>query len=96
MRIRMRSGIAAASLALGACGGGSDKLADQTRETAENKADKLDAAADNATGTDEAGLESTAEATRANGEAKADIVENSNLDADAMTNAQKAEITKAE
>lgn len=97
MRIRLMAGVAAAALALGACGGGGDdKLGDQAAENAENKADALDAAADNATGAQEDQLEAQAEQTRDTGEAKEEAIDDSDVDASTMTNAQQNEMTKAE
>lgn len=97
MRIKMMAGVAAACLALSACGGkGDDKLGEQAQENAENKADQLDAAADNATGVQEDALEAQAEATRESGDAKEEAIDDADVNAEAMTNAQKNELTKAE
>ncbi len=94
MRIKMIAGVAAACLALGACGGqGDDKLGEQAQENAENKADQLDAMADNTTGAQEDSLEAQADATREAGEAREEAIDDADVNADAMTNAQKAEIT---
>jgi len=96
MRIKMMAGVAAACLALTACGGkGDDQLGEQAQENAENKADQLDAMADNSTGSTEDGLEAQADATREMGAAKEDAIDDADVNADAMTNAQKAEVTNA-
>jgi len=97
MRINMIAGIAAACLALGACGGkGDDKLGDQAEKNAENKADQLDAMADNTSGVQADTLEAQADATRAAGDAKSDAIDDADVNAEAMTNAQKNEMTKAQ
>lgn len=59
------------TLALAACGGkGDDKLGEQAQEAAENKADKMDAMADNMSGTAEDLMQANADATREAGDAK--------------------------
>lgn len=96
MRIKMMAGVAAACLALGACGGsGDDALGDKAAENAENKADQLDAMADNATGATEDSLEAQADATREAGEAKEEAIDDADVDAGAMTNAQANSVTNA-
>ena len=96
MRIKLMAGIAAAALALTACGGnGDDKLGEQAQENAENKADMLDAAADNSAGAQEDMLEAQADATRESGEAKEEAIDDADVNADAMSNTQKAEVTNA-
>lgn len=93
MRNRIILGLTAACLALAACGGqGDDKLAEQAEEAAENKADMLDAAADNSSGSQEDLLEAQADMTREGGEEKADAIDESDINADAMSNAQKDQV----
>ena len=90
MRTIMIATIAAATLALAACGGkGDDKLGEQAQEAAENKADAMDAAADNMTGPAKAGMEAQADATREAGEAKEERLDDADVNADAMTAAEK-------
>ncbi len=97
MRIKMVAGIAAAALALGACGGkGDDKLGQQAQDNAENKADQLDAMADNTTGAQSDALKTKADITRDMGDAKEEAIDDADVNAEAMTNTQKSEMTKAQ
>ena len=96
MRIKMIAGIAAACLALGACGGnGDDKLGEQAQENADNKAGELEAMADNTTGAQAESLEAQADSVEAAGEAKEQAIDDADVNADAMTNAQKDGVTNA-
>ena len=96
MRIKMMAGVAAACLALAACGGkGDDKLGEQAQENAENKADQLEAAADNATGAQADALEAQADSVEAAGEAKEEAIDDADVNADAMSNEQKNAVTNA-
>lgn len=94
--MKRTSALAAAfglSLALAACGGkGDDKLGEQAQEAAENKADKMDAMADNMSGTAEDMMEATADATREAGEAKEEAIDRSDVNADAMTQAEREKV----
>lgn len=78
-------------LALAACGGkGDDALGDNAAEAAEAKADNLEAAAENAaTETQSDALEDRADAVREVGEAKEEAIDDSDMNADAMSNQQK-------
>jgi hypothetical protein len=79
------------TLALTACGGkGDDKLGEQAQEAAENKADKLDAMADNASGTTEDLLEAKADATREAGEAREEAIDESDVNAEALSPSDRA------
>ncbi len=83
----------ALSLSLAACGGkGDDKLGEQAQEAAENKADKLDAMADNASGTAEDLLEAKADATREAGEKREEAIDESDVNADALSPETKAKL----
>ena len=96
MRIKMMAGVAAACLALGACGGsGDDKLGEQAQENADNQAASLEAMADNTTGAQADSLEAQADSVEAAGEAKEQAIDDADVNADAMTNAQKDGVTKA-
>lgn len=80
----------AAVLMLGACGGqGDDTLGDNAADTAEARADNLEEAADNASGAQEDALEAQAEITRDRGEATEEAIDDSDVDAGAMTSDQK-------
>lgn len=93
MRKLMIVTMTAATLALAACGGkGDDKLGEQAQEAAENKADAMDAAAENMTGTAEDGMEARADATRDAGEAREERIDDADINADAMTPAQKKDV----
>jgi predicted small lipoprotein YifL len=81
------------TLALAACGGkGDDKLGEQAQEAAENKADKLDAMADNSSGTREDLLEAQADATREAGEQREEAIDESDVNAEALTPAERAKV----
>lgn len=83
--------VAAALFALSACGGkGDDKLGDQAAQAADNRADAMDATADNMSGTQRDVMEANADATRAAGEAREEAIDDADVNADAMTNGQKA------
>ncbi|PHR97578.1 MAG: hypothetical protein COA80_07360 [Leeuwenhoekiella sp.] len=83
------------SLALAACGGkGDDKLGEQVQEAAENKADKMDAMADNMSGTAKDMMQANADATREAGDAKEEAIDDSDINAEALTPAERAKIIK--
>ncbi|MES2422102.1 MAG: hypothetical protein V4595_12535 [Pseudomonadota bacterium] len=74
--------IAAIALPLAACGGkGDDKLGSQVEKAADNRADALAAAADN--------LEDQAKAVRKDGERQSDAIDDADVNAQAMPQAQK-------
>ncbi|KQU48301.1 hypothetical protein ASG67_13420 [Sphingomonas sp. Leaf339] len=74
---------------LAACGGnGDDKLAERVEDRADNRADQLEAMADN--------LEDRADRTREVGEQRADAIDAADLNAQAMSNEQKADIVANE
>ena len=90
MRKTWIGALAPALLLLAACGGkGDDKLGDQAQEAMENKADAMDAAADNMTGPAADMMEANAEATRDAGKAKEEAIDDADINADAMTPAEK-------
>lgn len=90
MKLMFKAIAGAGFLALAACGGqGDDSLGENAQEALENKADALDAAADNATGAQEESLEAQADALREQGDAKEEAIDDSDVNADAMTDAQK-------
>ena len=90
MRKIMLAAAALGALSLAGCGGkGDDKLGDQEAEAAENKAEILDEIADNQSGAAEDATEAQADATRAAGGAKEEAIDDADVNADAMSNAQK-------
>jgi hypothetical protein len=79
------SALALLSAPLAGCGGkGDDALASRVEETADNRADQMEAMADN--------LEDQAEQVRDNGEDRAEAIDDSAVNADALTEAQKADV----
>ena len=88
---------AAALLSLAACGGkGDDALGDEAAEAADAKADQLEAMADNASGPREDALEAQAEITRDLGEAREEAIDDVDVDADAISEAQKNAMVNGE
>lgn len=83
--------LAACTLSLAACGGdGDDALGQKAEDAAENQADNLEAMADNAaTPAQEEALEQQADAVEEAGEQKADAIDDSDVDADELSNRQK-------
>ena len=87
------SAIIGLSVALAACGGrGDDKLGEQAKEAAENKADKMDAMADNMSGTSEDLMQAKADATREAGDAKEEAIDRSDVNADSLTPAEREKV----
>lgn len=81
---------AAALLSLAACGGkGDDALGDEAAEAADAKADQLETMADKASGAREDALEAQAEVTRELGAAREEAIDDADVNADAMSEAQK-------
>lgn len=78
--------LVAFAMPLAACGGGNgdDKLAERVEDHADNRADQLEAMAEN--------LEDRAEQTRKVGEQRADAIDAADLNTQAMTDEQKANI----
>lgn len=90
------SAAAASLLLLAGCGGkGDDKLGDQAEQAMDNKADAMDAAADNMTGPAKDAMEANADATREMGEQKEEAIDRSDVNADAMTAEQKAAVVNS-
>ena len=83
--------LAAAAFSLSACGGdGDDALGDKAEYAAENQADALESAADNAaTPAQEEALEDQADAVEDAGEAREEAIDDSDVDTDELSNAQK-------
>jgi hypothetical protein len=88
---------AATLLTLAACGGsGDDKLGDQAADVADAKADQMDAAADTTTGAQKDALEAQADATREAGEAREEAIDDADVNANAMTDAQKKAVAEGQ
>jgi hypothetical protein len=74
--------VAAAALALTACGGkGDDSLGENVQENYENAAENLDAAAANASGAEQANLENQADALREEGDNKEEAIDEADVNA---------------
>ncbi|MDB5699615.1 MAG: hypothetical protein JWN69_2419 [Alphaproteobacteria bacterium] len=94
MKASIIAAVAAGCLALAACGGkGDDALGEQAQENMENKAEAMDAAADNMSGPAADQMEAQADVTRDTGEAKEEAIDDADLNADAMTPAEKNAVT---
>jgi hypothetical protein len=93
MRKTWIGALAPALLLLAACGGkGDDKLADQAHDALENKADAMDAAADNMTGPAADMMEANAQATHDAADAKEEAIDDSDVNADALTAGEKSAV----
>jgi hypothetical protein len=87
----------AALVSLTACGGkGDDKLGDQAEQAADNRADALDAAAANSSGATEQALEAQADATREAGASREEAIDASDINAHALSNAQKEAVVNGQ
>ena len=74
--------LAAMAVSLAACGGkGDDKLGSQVEKAADNRADALEATADN--------LEEQAKTVRKDGDRQSDAIDDADVNAQAMPQAQK-------
>lgn len=95
----LRTALLATALALplAACGGdGDDALGDRAADNYEAAADNLEAMADNtADPAMAANLEARADNLEDQGEAKEEAIDDSDVDADALTEAQKNALTAA-
>lgn len=91
MRTMIIAGLGAATLALAACGGqGDDSLGDNAADAAENQADILEDMADNATTeAQEDALERQADVVEEKGEAREEAIDEADVNAEAMTPAEK-------
>ena len=85
MKIHALAALVLVAAPLAACGGkGDDTLASNVEAAGENRADALEAAADN--------LEDQADAVRDNAEDRAEAIDDADVNADALTNGQKAAV----
>ena len=82
--------LAAAMVSLAACGGqGDDSLGDNAAEAGEAQSENLEAMAENSSGAQADNLDAQAEAAEDMGEAKEEAIDESDVNADAMTPEQK-------
>jgi len=95
MRNLIKAAALAGLFALAACGGkGDDSLGDNAADAADAAADNIDAIADNTANDAVAeNLEAQADALREKGEAREDAIDRADVNAQAMTPAQKEAVT---
>lgn len=91
MKVVATLALGAGLVALAACGGkGDDALGEKAEDAAEAQADNLEAMADNTSNDAQAdALEDQADAVRDMGEAREEAIDDSDVNAHALTNAQK-------
>ena len=90
MKLLAAALLTASALSLTACGGsGDDKLGDQAADAAENRADAVEAQGGDA-------AEDQAEAIRDNGEEAEERIDDSDIDARALSNEQRGAIVNGE
>ena len=90
MKIILTPVLAAAVLGLAACGGqGDDALGDNAAEAAEAQAENLEQQADNASGANEEALRDQAENVEEAGEQREEAIDDSDVDAGALSDAQQ-------
>ena len=89
---------AASALMLAACGGDEDDaLGERVEDKYENQADQLEAMAENATTeAEEQALENQADAMERMGDQKEEAIDDTDIDADALTEAQKNAIVNSQ
>ena len=82
--------LAATALTLTACGGqGDDALGDNAADAAEAQAENLEAMADNSTGAQAEALEQQADAVEDAGERREEAIDESDVNADSLSNEQR-------
>ena len=90
MKMFAMPAIAAAVLALSACGGaGDDSLGDNAADAAEAQAENLQDMADNTSGAAADNLEQQAEAVEERGEATEERIDESDVDASELSDSQR-------
>lgn len=93
MRVSMIAALGAGLLALTACGGkGDDTLGDQAHDALENKADAMDAAAAKMDGNAKDLMKAKAETTHEAADAKEEAIDDADVNADAMSDAEKSAV----
>jgi hypothetical protein len=95
MKKIIASAVFAAALSLSACGGqGDDTLGDNVADAADARADNMEDMADNLSGAAEENLEDQAEAVRENGAEAEERIDDSDVDAGALTSDQQNAVTQ--
>lgn len=90
MKIFATAVLGAAALSLAACGGqGDDALGDNAAEAGEAQAESLEAQAENSSGAAADALEQNADAAEDRGQAREEQIDDSDVDADQLSDAQK-------
>ncbi len=90
MKTILTPAIAAAALLLAACGGqGDDALGDNAAEAGEAQSENLEAQAENASGDAAGALEDQADAAEDRGQAREEQIDDSDVNADQLSDAQK-------
>ena len=97
MRVVFSAVAGVAWLSLTGCGGtGDDKLGEQAQKEMENRAEEMDAAAENMSGAAKDSLEANADATREQGQLKREALDDADVDADALSNAEKDAVIRGD
>jgi hypothetical protein len=87
----------AVAISISGCGGqGDDSLGENAAEEAENRADNLEALADNATGADAKTLDALADAQERQGEQLEEAVDDSDVNAAALSDDQKNKVVNGQ
>jgi len=97
MKMICTPALAAAMLALAACGGqGDDALGDEAADQAEIQAENLEAMADNASGAQADALEDRADGVEEAGAEREEAIDDSDVEADELSGAQRNAIVNGQ
>lgn len=97
MKTILTPAIAAAMLLVSACGGqGDDALGDNAADAGEVQAENLEAMAENASGARAENLKDQAEAAEERGAEREEQIDDSDVNADKLSKAQKEALTNAQ